>query len=73
MLREITACLKNCAAETDTVARVGGDEFVCIAGVQTADAAAALATRMRIALDSGGAAVVVHRQYRYQSFPSGRR
>jgi len=54
MLREITACLKNCAAETDTVARVGGDEFVCIAGVQTADAAAALATRMRIALDSGG-------------------
>jgi diguanylate cyclase (GGDEF)-like protein len=58
MLKEITACLKNCAAGTDTVARIGGDEFVCMAKVRTEDAAAALATKVRLALeaalDSGG-------------------
>lgn len=57
MLKEITGRLKNCIAGTETLARVGDDEFVCLANVLTVDAAAALAVKVQrnleVATDAG--------------------
>ncbi|MGA2716695.1 MAG: EAL domain-containing protein [Bryobacteraceae bacterium] len=58
VLKAITSRLKNCVAETEILARAGGDEFVYLASVQSADAAATLATRLRriieTPMDAGG-------------------
>lgn len=58
VLKEVTGRLKKCVADTETLARVGGDEFVYLARVRTPEAAAALATKVRFtlesAIDSGG-------------------
>jgi len=52
MLKEVTRRLKDCAGGTETLARIGGDEFVYLANVKTTDAAAALARKVRATLDA---------------------
>jgi diguanylate cyclase (GGDEF)-like protein len=48
LLRQLAERLKSCARDVDTVARVGGDEFVVLqAAVNGMDEAAALAKRMQ--------------------------
>jgi diguanylate cyclase (GGDEF)-like protein len=48
LLRQLAARLKDCARDVDTVARVGGDEFVVLqASVNRMEEAGALATRIQ--------------------------
>jgi diguanylate cyclase (GGDEF)-like protein len=58
VLQAIASRLKNCVAETEILARAGGDEFVYLASVQSADVAATLAARLRktieTPMDAGG-------------------
>ena len=47
LLKAMAACLRNCVRETDTVARVGGDEFAIIhTGIEQPNEAAILARRI---------------------------
>jgi diguanylate cyclase (GGDEF)-like protein len=46
LLRQIAERLNGCARRVDTVARIGGDEFVVLAGVDSPDGARELATRI---------------------------
>jgi diguanylate cyclase (GGDEF)-like protein len=47
LLKAMAACLRNCVRETDTVARVGGDEFAVIhTGIEQPNDAAILARRI---------------------------
>ena len=46
LLQYVATVLRQCMGETDTVGRVGGDEFLVIAGVGTRDEAAQLAARI---------------------------
>jgi diguanylate cyclase (GGDEF)-like protein len=47
LLKAMAACLRNCVGETDTVARVGGDEFAIIhRGIEQPNDAAILARRI---------------------------
>lgn len=48
-LMDLAARIKSCVREYDTVARIGGDEFLVLAtGVQSPDEAQAMATRMLV-------------------------
>ena len=49
-LRAVASRLAHVVDDRDTVARVGGDEFVILCGVTSAMAAAALAERCRVSL-----------------------
>jgi diguanylate cyclase (GGDEF)-like protein len=58
ILKEIAGKLNDDTGENEILARAGGDEFVCLANVQTRADAVALATRMseslRSAMEAGG-------------------
>ena len=53
MLKEVADRLKKCARAQDTVARVGGDEFmIMLSGVEDAAAAAIAADRVMRAMSA---------------------
>lgn len=60
ILLDLTDRLKNCLGDTDTLARVGGDEFVCLARVENESAAAALGARVRMTLEQAANAAGHH-------------
>lgn len=47
VLQEVSRRLKGCVREWETLARIGGDEFVCVAGVDTRGQAVATAEQMQ--------------------------
>jgi len=50
MLQDVATRLNSCLTDNETLARVGGDEFVCLANVASSDAAEALVAKFRSAL-----------------------
>jgi diguanylate cyclase (GGDEF)-like protein len=52
LLTEVTLRLKRIVADSDTLARVGGDEFVYLASVENASGAGALASKVRETIEA---------------------